>query len=66
MKTMLNKIENAKQQKTKYKYQEQLQRKLDDALNDKSWKQDLDRQKKEEKIRTTKEKTLQVSSFHGL
>lgn len=59
MKTTLNKIEAAKQKKTKEKYQDELQKNLDDALNKESCKQDLERQRREKKIHDKQEKELQ-------
>lgn len=58
IKTMLNKIDSAKRPNTKVKYQEKLQKKLTDVVNDRSWKQDLLKQNREAKEHAFEEKRL--------
>ena len=57
--TLLNKIDTSKRKETKDKYQEQLQQKLENAITDESWKQDLIRQKQEENNCAAQKKSLQ-------
>ena len=58
MKTLLNKVSDAKKVETKKKYQEELQHKLDDAITDRSWKQDLKEQEQKFNERAHQEKVL--------